>query len=562
MGLLQLPIEVLIIIANLTLPYSVEDFSLTCSRLHDAAKTFLPRHNHLRSKYRSISFKEGGLEKVSDLLAEIAADPIIAAYIVHLDLGDRQFCGDGEIDDADGDDGLARFWLREIVRDVDYCFEGDQEAEFNIPFLVSLLTHVETLILPEEWCDFDVLILPDSKHPVAAMMQLLVTRANDRTLKDQPLQRLRAIYPAREIGEQFGTEMELIFPFMALDSLRELRLWRGHCQYEEEQNEATPFKPLGRNLEVIKLRDYVINGGSAGFLFEHIQNLRIFEMEYSTKDEIGYAFDADLFVRFLIKNTFASLERLVLTGVQVWPDTNVLDSSLRKFTRLKHLEISTVFLVNGIGAMGPKFVEEYFDTEEEESSDEGDSCDDEGSHEWDDEEGDKGYHEDDGEEEGIAKMYEGDDYEARDMSEAEDDHQVAGSEGYENDDAVDDEEHINSLDSLFHPDDKQKRYKSGSVVWRLVSVLPESLETLVIHTPAAPRNSACVERMFWQFQALRPERFPRLERIEVRVNQMDCWGRPLDGAAEQVARLRTFFAGKDILTGFEVVDVVRGTPVW
>lgn len=583
MHLLQLPAELLGIIAQDALPYSFENLSLTCKQLYKLAASFLPRHNELRKKYRSVVFGDSGSHTtVSALLAEIAAEPIIAAYIVHVDLDNRELREEGDNDDEymeemteklrplvlgsphlallseeEGDGSVAETWLEKIVQDVSHedMYE-DNAAEFSIPFLASLLVNVETLTLPDNWCDSSIFkgrLEEDEdenegeKHPVTALLQLLVARANDTRLTDQPLQRLRTIKPTYELIEQNGTHMERLFPFMALDALREVHHYCGSCDNVRASNKGMPFPTLGRHLEVLKLDSYVLDAHSIEVLFAHMQRLRVLELEYSMKDELGYEFVADIFMRRALTATHASLERLVLTAGQVNPDTDVVECSLREFSKLQYLELSTVFLVNGPGAMPSDFTEEYFDTEvEEESSDEEEQAGEDEARQED---------EDIGEGKGGGNDGEDEDGDAGNHVEG----QAPGDEDMEDeqDEGDDDDESLKVEPVVlrggeYHPDDKTKRYTNGKAVWRLVSVLPASLETLVLHVPAAPRHAACVERMFWRFEELCAERLPRLTTLEVRVRTKTTWDQELEESAEQVARLERFFADKKILTKFEV----------
>ncbi|EJP67206.1 F-box domain protein [Beauveria bassiana ARSEF 2860] len=558
MGLSQPPPpELLAMIASYIMPDDFESLSLTCKQAYDWAKPLIPRHNEYRRRYRNFSFDFSGLTTISDLLAVIADDPIIATYMVHVELDGRYYCEETDMRDADyvermtkrlsplvlgsphlsmlrdDFDEPAELWLEEIVRDLEYYNREIPFAEFGVPFLATLLVNVETLILPEEWCNHRIITNRDSsRHIVTRLLRLLVTRANDKALKDQPLQKLRAILPARNVDLRVGTVMEQLFPFLALDSLKELHHTFGKCAFARGR---TAFRTLGRNLEVMKLNHYDICGHSAKVLFKNMHKLRVLEMEYSTRDEVmGKGFQADLFMRSVITGTFASLEKLVFTGRELWPDTDVVECSFREFTRLKYLELSTIFFVNGAGSMSPEDAVSFLrkDTSEESSD-----------------------------EENIA-----DEHVTEDSEDSEDQEETSEEE---------DDKYMNAqsakgaipegtmrtprgfrlvkplLGDQFHPDDKRKMYKSGKRVWRLVSALPESLETLIIHTPAAPRNSACVERMFWRFEELRAQRLPNLKQIEVHVQKKHPVGERIRGYLRQTRRLENFFADKKILTKFE-----------
>ncbi|KAM0740698.1 hypothetical protein ACQRIT_005882 [Beauveria bassiana] len=557
MGLSQLPPELLAMIASYIMPDDFESLSLTCKQAYDWAKPLIPRHNEYRKRYRNFSFDFSGLTTISDLLAVIADDPIIATYMVHVELDGRYYCEETDMRDADyvermtkrlsplvfgsphlsmlrdDFDEPAELWLEEIVRDLKYYNREIPFAEFGVPFLATLLVNVETLILPEEWCNHCIITNRDSsRHIVTRLLRLLVTRANDKALKDQPLQKLRAILPARNVDLRVGTVMEQLFPFLALDSLKELHHTFGKCAFARGR---TAFRTLGRNLEIMKLNHYDICGHSAKVLFKDMHKLRVLEMEYSTRDEVmGKGFQADLFMRSVITGTFASLEKLVFTGRELWPDTDVVECSFREFKRLKYLELSTIFFVNGAGLMSPEDAESFLEKDtREESSDEENIADEHVTEDGEDSED----QEETSDEEDDKYMN------AHNAKGAIPEGTMRTPRGFRRVKPL--------LGDQFHPDDKRKMYKSGKRVWRLVSALPESLETLIIHTPAAPRNSACVERMFWRFEELRAQRLPNLKQIEVHVHKKHSTGERIRGYLRQTRRLENFFADKKILTKFE-----------
>lgn len=91
------PNEILIQILKDSLPYDFESLALTSKHMYDLAGPLLSRHNELRRKYRRFRFDAPfgysqvplGIVCVPELLLDIAADPIIAQYIVHAYLGTR-----------------------------------------------------------------------------------------------------------------------------------------------------------------------------------------------------------------------------------------------------------------------------------------------------------------------------------------------------------------------------------------------------------------------------------------------------------------------------------------
>lgn len=100
--------ELQLIILQHTLPYDFESLALTCKHLYAVSAPLLPKHNSLRRRYRHFRFGDvhhatradgqtevprdaESIRTVPELLQNIAADPVIAHYIIHADLGDREF---------------------------------------------------------------------------------------------------------------------------------------------------------------------------------------------------------------------------------------------------------------------------------------------------------------------------------------------------------------------------------------------------------------------------------------------------------------------------------------
>jgi hypothetical protein len=97
-------------------------------------------------------------------------------------------------------------WLRNIVAQSDRWMP--RSSDFPIAFLLSLLTNIESLILPAEWHGLSV---PGEEgdevyRSVSDLIHLLVTRANDTGLTHQPLQKLHTLYPTRHVDEQSRLE--------------------------------------------------------------------------------------------------------------------------------------------------------------------------------------------------------------------------------------------------------------------------------------------------------------------------------------------------------------------
>lgn len=150
-----------------SLPYDFENLALTCKHLYDVSTPLLPRHNSLRRRYRrfrcgnpsstlSTSGHQGlppdfeAVRTVPALLLNIAADPVIAQYVVHVDLRDRERVDGNEQDEAQ-EGGVAELrelirrsdhlamvgadpdvWFRRIVADLDWTSDDIEEVDYPV----------------------------------------------------------------------------------------------------------------------------------------------------------------------------------------------------------------------------------------------------------------------------------------------------------------------------------------------------------------------------------------------------------------------------------------------
>ncbi|KAK8078986.1 Cys/Met metabolism- pyridoxal phosphate-dependent enzyme [Apiospora phragmitis] len=255
-----LPNELLLHILEVALPYDFESLVLTSKHMYAISRPLLARHKELRRKYRRFRFGEPSADlqvttTMLELLLNIAVDPVIARYIVHLDLGDRE-CIDIRSDDDEFVSCLQRpgekasllelikksshlsvfglapdVWFDCITADAyDFDFDGTA-VDCAVAFLLSLLPNLESLALSEEWGEQNVTCrnptMPGADDVVPNLLHLHVTRANDvgKVAADQdcPLRKPRKLRPTRDVDSQFGTDLEAIAPFLALNSIREVR---------------------------------------------------------------------------------------------------------------------------------------------------------------------------------------------------------------------------------------------------------------------------------------------------------------------------------------------------
>ncbi|CAH0056843.1 unnamed protein product [Clonostachys solani] len=406
--LVNLPRELQVMIMQRALPCDFESLILTCKQLHAVALPVLSRHNALRRKYRRFHFtdsyhhreKEDITETVTQLLLDIAADPFIAHHIVHGDFSDR-VCTDGIRQSSENYRGavLQRLekeqdnlkalvqgslhlamlgldtgvWFDNIVADRD---QYDEQVDYPLAFLLSLLPNLESLTLPGEWRPASVFTQPDDWEPVddiqkgvQDLINLLVTRANDteNVMGDQPLRKLHSLHPTKNVDTQFGTNISSIAPFLALDSLREVHHDSGVCDLVEHKPKKKNngglsvaildfqargrYQVLGRNLETAVFEDVVISGEACEPLFRDMHNLKVLDVEYNMKDEIGYDWEPETFLSGLM-SLGKTLKSLSLTANNLGPDHGRIFypegdlKGLQPFEVLTYLKLDTKLFIH------------------------------------------------------------------------------------------------------------------------------------------------------------------------------------------------------------------------
>lgn len=430
MNLLLLPPEVQLEIIRNASPPDAHNLALTCKQLLSLAKTvFAERHYQLRKAYYKVDFVEkprpAGTQlplvprTIADLLCQIATDPQIAQYIVHLNLYKRDIANgdDWEGESLDGEDeddesGHAHP-LRKLIRESEYIAqldyrpgftdelfdaitEEDEDIDTALVFLFTLLPNLESIALDKELGRETVAPDPSAwpreswndaiyqfRHSVRDLVALLVERANDETLTHQPLSKLRVLHPTQTPKGQYGDNMLSIIPFLTLKSLRKATNQCGFCDLEEDTNagedddddeqpdstaesrsshddKASPaicsrYPVLGPNLESLTLDSCAMDAPACEAFFRNMKHLKTLHFSYDINDWYGNEWDIEGFVRNLANAVGSTLETLVMTVGRVNNDSHLISSDMHGFQVLKHMELSTVFFVNGMGSVGAEY---------------------------------------------------------------------------------------------------------------------------------------------------------------------------------------------------------------
>ena len=184
MSLTSLPPELLELIIIQTLPEGFESFALSCKSIFNLCSPFITQHNLLRKDFTKFKYSnESGTSwhdiwTAFDLLARIAAEPIIARYIRHAELKMDSACIDkreppdlrDDVEDIHCGGTVAKllaespyfplaglnweeYWARmreELLAPEEYNYSQHAAA-----FLLTLLPNVEYIKLPYRWLPMD-----------------------------------------------------------------------------------------------------------------------------------------------------------------------------------------------------------------------------------------------------------------------------------------------------------------------------------------------------------------------------------------------------------------------
>lgn len=112
------------------------------------------------------------------------------------------------------------------------------------------------------------------------------------------------------------------------------------------------YPVLGPNIEHIKLDQSNMSEWVCELVFRDMKRLKTLHFEYSMHDNYGYEWDIDSFLGALAYTVGPTLETLVLSAGHLNADSRLIRNRLHRFKVLKHLELNTVFFVNGIGSIG------------------------------------------------------------------------------------------------------------------------------------------------------------------------------------------------------------------
>jgi hypothetical protein len=353
MQLLDLPLDILQLIVDATIPESIENLALTCWPIYMASESALRRYNSLYRPFKILTHS-GRNEEVAcfKLVHRIAHDHLVARSIVsaHLVGTDRPE------DDYEEDSSFSLVAIKSLLEQSWYLKRAEIDPTNFLDtwrvalwrphgyiFLFTLLSNLSELSLPFMW-DLVVNRSTGQAENAWKLLNAIVERANDPTEPSAGLSNLTTINPS----DRCSVYMHTYLPFLSIRSVRNVYLFS--CQNPVD-HERSPFKParypsLGQHIEVIEMAASDIFGDYMKELLRQASNLRCFRYnQQSHLHTLGKSWDAEIFLAAIEETTFENLEELSISHAK-HPGMNGSGiQCMKKFKKLSKIELDVRLLL-------------------------------------------------------------------------------------------------------------------------------------------------------------------------------------------------------------------------
>jgi hypothetical protein len=367
MGLLNLPLEIIDDILDLTLPAGIEGFVLSCKTVYRRAAPQLRRHKELKQRWRCTSNHES--ERIDDTLRiiyDISREPLVAEYIEVLDLWDDRSRGDGHYweEFAEEQAALENFrsdeqalmaiksliskslrscgsnvaindlWehmMKEELQPEDDYFK---ESSCTVVGLLSLLPNIKTLRLPGWW--------EGAEKEAGNTLEILVDAANRDDAQGKPLSKLRTILPFLHDGYDERTGLQSLLPLLSLRTLKETYLVSAVAVDDNYTGLPFHWSPNGLNSSLTRLEFVACCMDADGLseLIAHTPALTIFKYSHETKwHGCEHDWNPGSFAEALGRHCGNTLTEVAITLDEVYGDIINGASSFHLLPRLEKLEV-------------------------------------------------------------------------------------------------------------------------------------------------------------------------------------------------------------------------------
>jgi hypothetical protein len=372
MALLDLPLELLDEIIDLTLPFGIEAFALSCKAVHTRAASQIQRHNSLKQQWRCIAFSNNRRAGILRILHEISCDSLVEQYIESLDLWDHQ-----RLPDTPGDDDFPLYeevkesikktisesecflnsgvdveeWCEELWKEYKKGSEdegrGEEHALHTTVSLLGQLPNLKSLQLPPGWYDgsrnYKREEEQNTEKRLMAVLDALVKTANCDDGREKPLGKLSFIMPSMDMGYEERAPFQCLEPFMGIKSLKEL--YATSCLAVDDGYTGIAFQwripELNSSLRRVELTSCTMDEEGISQLLSHTPLLEVFRYSHEVKwHGCLHDWNAGAFIEAVAKHCGLIITDLAITlDDKIYGDIINSPSSFRAFPKLRNLEV-------------------------------------------------------------------------------------------------------------------------------------------------------------------------------------------------------------------------------
>jgi hypothetical protein len=303
-----------------------------------------------------------------ELIARIAEDPIIARFIVKANLKEDCPPEDDEQADAHIQRALLSSNVLSLLENSPYVQRSGIDAARSLEsmiaqytpddcnlgltqtLLLSLLPNVTEMSLPKLWeVEGDGMSGSPSEESLRQLSDLLndiVNGANNPAEPNAALSRLTTIHPSSAWDynrNHYPWQLSTFAPFLCIKSLknfcagdcRATCVGGGHIIQDELYKFVAPEnKNFGAGLEVVELVGACVDSTELRNFLSPMRNLRSFKLSFN-----GDEWEADEIISVIEEEVGGTLEELSLSILYCFGDSGMGIDSMKKFTKLKELEI-------------------------------------------------------------------------------------------------------------------------------------------------------------------------------------------------------------------------------
>ncbi|KAF2834030.1 hypothetical protein CC86DRAFT_312307, partial [Ophiobolus disseminans] len=366
MELLDLPVELLDQILDLTLPSGLESFALSCKAVYARAAAQILRHKTLKQQWRRTTFTNHHRGDLFRILYDISRDALAGQYVEVLDFLNAHHACEG----CDEDFRVSKEVMQQIKTTVldSALFEiacvdatewwdaiaaqqksggpngyGDVDAVHAFTSLMDQLPNLKTLQLPPGWynawsLDYDT----DTETNLTAVFDVMIQASSIDDGRGRPLGKLGFLLPTEDVGHDDRAPFQRLEPFMGLKTLREL--YATNCVACDDGYTGLPFEwrfPETRSsLRRVELTCCCMDADGISQLLSHTPLLVVFRYSHECKWH-GCLFDwnAGEFAEAIAQHCGRSITDLAITCDTFYGDIVNGVSSFRRFSKLRQLEI-------------------------------------------------------------------------------------------------------------------------------------------------------------------------------------------------------------------------------